>query len=79
MFLSDPGHICGQGATLWCRNPLLSSKNFTRGHLMEIEWLLTDLTAFGSLDTAEHAILGMILARRFFGQFRTYRGLRATL
>ena len=28
-FLANLGRICGQGATLRCRNPLLSSNNFT--------------------------------------------------
>ena len=30
--------ICGRGAIVWCRNPLLGSNNFTYGHLMKIEW-----------------------------------------
>ena len=28
-YLANPGYIYGQGATLWCRNPLLSTDNFT--------------------------------------------------
>ena len=28
-FLANLGRFCGQGATLWCRNSLLSSNNFT--------------------------------------------------
>ena len=24
VILANPGHFCGRGATLWCRNPLLS-------------------------------------------------------
>ena len=32
---------------------------------MKIYWLIADLTAVGSLDRAERAILGVILAERF--------------
>ena len=41
---------------------------------MKIESLVTDVTAVGSPDRAKRAILGVILARRFFGQFRIYLG-----
>ena len=27
--LANPGHFCGRRATLWYRNPLLRSNNFT--------------------------------------------------
>ena len=41
--------FCGRGATLWCsRNLLLSSNTFTQGHLVEVEGLVTDVTAVGS-------------------------------
>ena len=60
------------GATLWCRNPLFSPNTFTYGHLMNIKWLVADVTAVGSPDIAEHAILVVILAERCFGQFRPY-------
>ena len=33
----------------------------TYGHLMKIEWLITDVPAVRSPDRAERAILGMIL------------------
>ena len=83
MFLANPGHFCGRGATLWCTNPLLSSNNFTWGRLMNIDWLVTDVTAIidwlvtdvtaiRSSGRAEHAILGVILAGCVFSQFRTY-------
>ena len=52
--------------------PLLSPNNFTQGHSMKTEWLVTDVTAIESRDRAERAILGVILAGRFFGQFRPY-------
>ena len=39
---------------------------------MEIEWLVADVTNIRSRDRAEHAILGVILAGRIFGQFRLY-------
>ena len=71
-FLANSGRICGRGAALWCRNPLLSSNNFTQGHLIEMEWFATNVTAVGSPDRAERAILGVILSGRFFGQLRTY-------
>ena len=28
--------ICGRGATVWCRNPLMSPNNFTLVYLMKI-------------------------------------------
>ena len=71
-FFANSGRICGQGATLLCRNPLLSPKNFTQGHLMKTEWLVANETALQSPDRSEHGILGVILAGRFFGQFRPY-------
>ena len=37
---------------------------------MKIEWLVADVRAVGSPDRAEYAVLGVILAGRFFGQFR---------
>ena len=33
---------------------------------MKIEWLVTNVTAVGSPDRAEHAILGVILAGQLF-------------
>ena len=39
---------------------------------MKIELLVADLTAVGSPDRAKGAILGVILAGRFFGHFRLY-------
>ena len=35
---------------------------------MKIEWLVAGVTTVGSLDTAELAILGGIVAGRVFGQ-----------
>ena len=67
VLLANSGHICGWGATFWCGNPLLSSNNFTWDHLVKIEWLVDHVTAVGSLDRAERAILGVIVAGRFFG------------
>ena len=58
------------GTLFWCRTPLLSSNKFTQGHSMKIKWLVADVTAVGSPDRAEHAILGVILVGRCFGQFR---------
>ena len=69
-FFGQSGHICGRGAILRCRNPLLSSSNFSKGHLMKMQWLVTDVTAVGSPDRAEHALLWVILVGRFFDQFR---------
>ena len=39
---------------------------------MKLEWLVIDVTAAGSPDRAEHTSVGLILAGRFFGQFRPY-------
>ena len=35
----------------------MNPNNFTYGHLVKIEWLVTDETAAGSPDRAERAIL----------------------
>ena len=71
-FFANLGYICGQGAILLCRNPLLSSNKFIHGHSMNIKWLVADVTAVGASDIAERAILGVIVVRRCFGQFRPY-------
>ena len=39
---------------------------------MKTEWLVTDVIAVGSPGKAEHAILGVILAGRVFGQSRSF-------
>ena len=39
---------------------------------MKLKWLVADVTAVGSPDRAECAILGVILAGRCFGQFRPF-------
>ena len=39
---------------------------------MKIEWSVADVIAIRSLDRAEAAILGVIVAGRVFGQFRSY-------
>ena len=52
----------------------VSPNNFTWDHLMKIKWLVTNVTAVESPERAEHAILGVIVARRAFGQFRSYLG-----
>ena len=39
---------------------------------MNIEWLVANVTAVGSLDGAERAILGLMEAGRVFGQSRSY-------
>ena len=44
---------------------LLSPNNFTQGHLLKIELLVADVTAAGSPDRVECAILAVILAQRF--------------
>ena len=70
VFLSNPGHICGWGAT--CENPLLSSHNFTQGRLMKMKLLVTNATAIGPPGKAERAVLGVILAGRVFCQLGTH-------
>ena len=64
--------MVGEGALLWCGKPVLSSNNFTYGHLTKIERLVADVTAVGAPARAECAILGVILSGRCFGQFRLY-------
>ena len=46
---------------------------------MKIEWLVIDVTAVGSPDRAERAILGVILAGRFFANSGRICGRGATL
>ena len=38
---------------------------------MKIEWFVADVTAAGSLDRAEHAVLGGVVAGLVFGQSRS--------
>ena len=66
-FLANSARICGRGVhiILLCRNPLLSPSDFTQGHLVKLEWLVTDVAAVRSPDRAEHAIMGVILAGCF--------------
>ena len=39
---------------------------------MKIEWFVADVRAVGSLDRAEGALLGVIVAGRVFGQSRSF-------
>ena len=70
LFLANSGCICGRGATVLCRNPILSSNTFIWGHLFKIAWKVTREPAVGSPDRAEQAILRKILAGRIFGQIQ---------
>ena len=56
---------------MWCRDPRLSADTFTKGHLMKMKLLVTDVTGIGTPGRAERAVLGVILAGDVFGQFRT--------
>ena len=53
--------------------------NLNQGHLMKIEWLVSDVTAVGSPDRSERAILGMIVAGRFLANSGCICGRGATL
>ena len=44
---------------------------------MKVELLVADVTAVGSLDRAERAILGLIVAGHVFGQSRSYLSPRS--
>ena len=46
---------------------------------MKIEWLDADVTAVGSPDRAEHAILEVVLAEHFFVNSGCICGREATL
>ena len=50
---------------------------FTQGRLIKIKWLAADVTAVGSPDRANRAILGVILARRFLANSGHICGQRA--
>ena len=78
-FLVNSDRFCSWGVTLWCRNPLLSSNTYIEGHFMKIEWFVTNVTAVGSPGRAEHAILGVILVRRFLANSGRICGQGATL
>ena len=69
-YLVNSGRFCDGGAVLWRGNPLLGPNKFPYVNLMKIEWFVVNVTAVRSLDRAEHAILGVILAGHFFGQSR---------
>ena len=43
----------------------MSPNNITQGHLMEIEWLFTDVIAVGSPDRAKCAFFVVVLVGRF--------------
>ena len=59
------GRFCGQGATLWCRNPLLSPNELTYGDYMNMKRFVVNVTAACPPDRTERAILGLILAVPF--------------
>ena len=50
----------------------MNANNFSQGHLMEIEWLVIDVTAVFPPRRAGRAILGVILELRVFDQFGTH-------
>ena len=77
VFWPNSGCFCAHGATLSCRNPLLSTNIFTWGHLLKIEWLVVDLTSFRFPIRAECDILGWF--RTFFGHTDHLCGRGATL
>ena len=53
--------------------------NFTQGHLVKTEWLVDDVTAVGSIDRAERAILGLFVAGRVLANPGHFCGRGATL
>ena len=78
-FLVNSGHCCGRGATLGCRNLLLSPNNITQGLLLTIEWLVTNVTAVVPLENLERAVLAMILGVPFVNSDGKTCGLGATM
>ena len=50
----------------------MSPSNFTQNHFLKIECSFADVILVRSSARAERDILGMVLAERFFGQFRLY-------
>ena len=48
----------------------MSPNTFIQGRLVKTEWFVANVTAVGSPDRAKHAILGVILAGRVFGQIQ---------
>ena len=56
----------------WYYVPIVSRSENEDHTLMKIMWLVTNVTAVRSPDSAERAIVGVVLAWRFFGQFRPY-------
>ena len=69
----------GRHGVVYVEIPSCTPKNFTQGHLMIIEWLVTDVTADGSPDRAEHAILWLIFAWHFLANSGRICGRGATL
>ena len=49
MFLVNLDRFCGLGrGALGLVNPILSARNLSYGHLMKMEWWITDVIAVGS-------------------------------
>ena len=48
----------------------MGPNKLAQGNLMKMKWLVADVTVVGSPDRAEPAILGVIMARRCFGQIK---------
>ena len=57
----NSGHFCGREATFRCKNFLFSPNDFTDGHVLKIDWLVTNVTPVGCPDRGERAKLGMIM------------------
>ena len=63
----DWGAVRDVGTSFWSL-----SNTFAKTPLVKTERLLADLTAVGSPDRSERAILEVILAGRVFGQSRSF-------
>ena len=53
----------------------MSPNKSTQGHLMKIKWLVANVSAVGSPDSAERAILEVILGGHFFANSGRICGL----
>ena len=61
VIVTNSGHFSDRGATVCCRNPLLSPNNFTYDHLMKTKGLIADVKSVESPARAEHDTFGVSL------------------
>ena len=59
-FLANPGGSCVGGAVLWYGNPISNPNQLIHNHSINLEWLMTNLTAVGSPVNAKSQVFWVI-------------------